>query len=267
MPPKTSPAELAAAKQFGHELRRMRTLSDMSQLELGRATGTSKQQVGAIERGNRRPSKRFTQLADEALKAHGRLQNLWPGAKRAQPWWLEEFVELEAKAQVIYEFQPQAIPGLLQSEDYARAVIGASFPPLMEEEAQSVFEDRMARQQLFNRVPTPLTLFIIDEGALRRRIGGAELMRKQLASIVDRAQQPRVQVQVLPFERGAHSAMNGPLVLLDMSHAESLVYAETPGAGQVITDAHVVGNCQQQFGHLRSLALSPDQSLEFITSL
>lgn len=245
----------------------MRSLSDMSQLELGRATGTSKQQVGAVERGNRRPSKKFSQLADEALEAHGRLQNLWPGAKRSQPWWLEEFVELEAKAQVVYEFQPQAVPGLLQTGDYARAVIGASFPPPVGGVAQRLYEARMARQGLFDRDPPPLALFIIDEGALRRPIGNKAVMKGQLKALIERAQDPRVEIQVLPFERGAHTAMNGPLVLLGMTHVESLVYAEAPGTGQVITDAQVVADCHQKFGHLRSVALSPYESLTFVENL
>lgn len=92
-------------------------------------------------------------------------------------------------------------------------------------------------------------------------------MNRQFQALLRRASNPAVQIQVLPFGRGAHSAMNGPLVILDMDHAESLVYAETPGSGQVITDQVTVGNCQQQYGHLRSLALSPDESLHFIASL
>ena len=267
MPPRMTPAERAATTLFGQELRRLRELADMSQSTLGKLSGTSKQQVGAVERGIRRPSKLFAKLADEALDAHGRLQNLWPGAKKAQPRWLEEFVELEAKAQVIYEFQPQAIPGLLQTEDYARAVVGASFPPLPTLAVQRELEARLGRQEILDRDPAPLTLFVIDEGALRRQVGGAEVMNRQFQALLRRASNPAVQIQVLPFGRGAHSAMNGPLVILDMDHAESLVYAETPGSGQVITDQVTVGNCQQQYGHLRSLALSPDESLHFIASL
>ncbi|MFV2198481.1 helix-turn-helix domain-containing protein [Nocardiopsis sp. LOL_012] len=267
MPSRTSLPESAAIAQFGNELRRLRNLSDMSQKDLGQATGTSKQQVGAIERGDRRPSKQFAELADKALEAHNALLNLWPGAKQAQPWWLEKFVELEAKAQVINEFQAQAIPGLLQTEGYAKAVMGAAFPPPSRRSIEDLLKARLDRQKILRRDRPPLALFVVDEGALRRTAGGKSVMREQYKALIEAAEWPFVQIQVLPFDRGAHAAMEGSLVLLTMTHAESLVYAETPGSGQVITDARIVADCHQQFGALRSLALSPAESLDFIASL
>lgn len=267
MPPKTTPTEQAAIDQFGAELRRLRNLADMSQLALGLATGTSKQQVGAVERGIRRPSKKFAHLADEALKCNGQLLNLWPGAKRAHPWWLEKFVELERKAQVIHEFQPQTVPGLLQTKDYARAVVGAAFPPLGQAEREELLQTRLERQSILGRDHPPLALFVIDEGALRRSVGGDDVMRAQYEALVHKAQEPHVQIQVLPFGRGAHGALDGAFMVLRMTPVESLVYAEIPGTGQVITDVSVVADCQQRFGALRSLALSPDESIEVITSL
>ncbi|PWV57611.1 Scr1 family TA system antitoxin-like transcriptional regulator [Nocardiopsis sp. L17-MgMaSL7] len=89
----------------------------------------------------------------------------------------------------------------------------------------------MGRQEILDRDLAPLTLFVIDEGALRRQVGGAEVMKRQFQALLRRASNPAVQIQVLSFGRGAHSAMNGPLVILDMDHAEALVYAETPGSG------------------------------------
>lgn len=267
MPPKMTPAERAAVKQFGNELRRLRDLADMSQNDLGVQTGTSKQQVGAVERGERKPSKRFAELADSALECHGILRNLWPGARQAQPWWLQEFVELEEKAQAIYEFHPQAVPGLLQTKSYACALVEAAFPPLLQAEKDQVISARFQRQEILEREAPPLTLFVIDEAALRRSVGGEAVMKEQLRRLLEAAAKPRVQIQVLPLDRGAHSAMNGPLVILNMAHAESLVYAETPGSGQVITDPGVVANCVEQFGDLRGVSLSPVESLRFIASL
>ncbi|WP_433697012.1 helix-turn-helix domain-containing protein [Nocardiopsis sp. CA-288880] len=266
---KTSPAERAAIKQFGNELKRLRCLSDMSQKELGDRIGVSKQQVGAIERGVRRPSKQFAELADTVLERKGRLQNLWPGARQTQPWWLQEFVDLEAKAQVRYEFQPQAVPGLLQTKDYASALVEAAFPPLLQDEKDQVVTARFERQEILKReTPTPpLSLFVVDEAVLHRPVGGVEVMKAQMRALLDAARNPRVQIQVLPIARGAHSAMNGPLVILNMAHAESLVYVEIPGSGQVISDPDVVANCVEQFGDLRSVSLSPAESLSFIASL
>ncbi|MEU4282151.1 helix-turn-helix domain-containing protein [Nocardiopsis dassonvillei] len=267
MPPKITASQQAAMNQFGATLRQMRELADLSQKKLGVLTRTSKQQVGAIERGERRPSKEFAKLADAALEGHGSLLGLWPGARRAQPWWLQEFVVIEEKAQVIQEFQPQAVPGLLQTEDYARQVVSAAFPPLGAEESEQLLQSRMERQAILDRPKPPLAMFVIEEGALRRTVGSPSLMQAQREVLLRRARQSHIEVQVAPYHRGAHGAMDGAFMVMRMSFAEYLVYAEVPGKGQIITDAEVVADCQQRFGALRSLALSPAESIDFIASL
>ncbi len=267
MPPKTSPAEQAAINQFGAEVRRLRELVDLSQRELGDLTSTSKQQVGSIERGERRPSKIFAEDADRALNGHGRLQELWPGAKRAQPWWFQKYVDIEGKAQVIQEFQPQAVPGLLQTHDYAAEVLGASFPPLTSEEQDRLLNSRLARQKILARLDPPLVHFVIEEGALRRSVGNSEVMLEQYEYMIEQAQKRHIQLQVMPFDRGAHGALNGAFITLRMTLLECLVYAELPEDGQIIADLDVVARCLERFGALRGLALSPAESIDFIASL
>ncbi|MET9796275.1 helix-turn-helix domain-containing protein [Nocardiopsis alba] len=267
MPPKTTPAEQAAINQFGAEVRRLREFADVSQRELGELTKTSKQQVGSIERGERRPSKFFAQEADRALNGHGRLLDLWPGAKRAQPWWFQKYVDIEGKAQVIQEFQPQAVPGLLQTPDYAAHVLGAAFPPFAPEDRERLLKSRLGRQKILDRDNPPLVHFVIEEGALRRSVGDVETMGKQLDFLIKQVHKDHIQVQVMPYNRGAHSALNGAFITLRMSLLESLVYAEVPGGGHIIADLDVVARCQERFGALRSLALSPAESIEFIASL
>ncbi|OLT24899.1 XRE family transcriptional regulator [Nocardiopsis sp. CNR-923] len=176
-------------------------------------------------------------------------------------------MELEAKAQIINEFQAQAIPGLLQTEGYARAVMSAAFPPPVPHDIDEMLNARLERQQILDRDRPPLTLFVVDEGVLRRPASGKSVMREQYKHLMAKAELPYVQLQVLPFDRGVHAAMDGSLVLLTMTHTESLVYAETPGSGQVISDSQIVADCHQRFGALRSLALSPAESLDFIASL
>ncbi|MFB8766439.1 helix-turn-helix transcriptional regulator [Nocardiopsis alba] len=267
MPPKTTPAEQAAINQFGAEVRRLREFADVSQRELGELTKTSKQQVGSIERGERRPSKFFAQEADRALNGHGRLLDLWPGAKRAQPWWFQKYVDIEAKAQVIQEFQPQAVPGLLQTQDYAADVLGASFPPVSLEEQERLLTSRMERQEILGRDNPPLVHFVIEEGALRRSVGNRTVMNGQLEHLIERAQQRHIQIQVMPFNRGSHGALNGAFITLRMTLLECLVYAEVPENGHIIADLDVVALCLERFGALRGLALSPAESIEFIASL
>lgn len=267
MPPKTTPSEQAAINQFGAELRRLRELADMSQNRLGRLTQTSKQQVGSIERGERRPNKKFAEDADRALNGHGRLRDLWPGAKRAQPWWFQQYVDIEGKAQIIQEFQPQTVPGLLQTRDYAQAVLGASHPPLPARERERLLEARIKRQEILDRENPPLLHFIIEEGALHRSVGDSAIMKTQRKHLLKQAKRDHIQVQVIPYGRGAHGALDGAFIVLKMTLVESLVYAEVPGAGHILTDLSVVANCTEGFGALRSLALSPAESIEFIASL
>ncbi|WP_433696785.1 helix-turn-helix domain-containing protein [Nocardiopsis sp. CA-288880] len=253
--------------QFGAELRHLRELSDLSQRELGERTKTSKQQVGSIERGERRASKYFAEQADKVLNSHGRLQDLWPGARRTQPWWFQQYVDIEEKAQIIHEFQPQAVPGLLQTEGYADAVLGASFPPLPPQEREPRLLARMERQKIIDRDEPPLLLFIVEEGALLRSVGKPGLMRAQWSHILKQVEKDHVQVQVMPYGRGAHGALNGAFIILKMTFLESVVYAEVPGGGHVIADHGIVARCQERFGSLRSMALSPAESTEYIASL
>lgn len=253
--------------QFGAELRRLRELADVSQRALGQLTNTSKQQVGSLERGERRPAKSFAEMADKALNGHGRLRDLWPGAKRAQPWWFQKYVDIEGKAQVIQEFQPQAIPGLLQTHDYAAALLKAAFPPMPREEQERLLQSRMERQRVLDQDTPPLVHFVIEEGALRRSVGKRGVMNGQLQHLMEQGERDHILIQVMPYNRGAHGAMNGAFITLRMSLVESLVYAEVPEDGYVIADLSVVARCQERFGALRSLALSPAESIEFMKAM
>nr|WP_231494110.1 DUF5753 domain-containing protein [Nocardiopsis sp. CNT312] len=113
-------------------------------------------------------------------------------------------------------------------------MMGAAFPPRSPRSIEDLLKARLDRQKILRRDRPPLALFVVDEGALRRTAGGKSVMREQYKALIEAAEWPFVQIQVLPFDRGAHAAMEGSLVLLTMTHAESLVYAETPGSGQVM---------------------------------
>ncbi|WP_238580814.1 helix-turn-helix domain-containing protein [Streptomonospora alba] len=257
-------AERAALVQFGSELHRLRRSADMSQRELAKATLVSHQMLGAIERAERSPRKEFAEKADQVLRANGTLARLWPGAQDAYPHWFKKFIDLEAEARAIHDFQLQAVPGLFQTKDYARAVLGAGWPPKAEEENSRLLAVRLERQTLLQRKHPPLLWVVIDEGVLRRPVGSAEIMTEQLGRLLEIAAMPFIRLQVLPFAQGAHAAMDGAFKVLDMSNGETVAYAEVPGTGQVITDSDEVSQCALRFGALRSAALPPDESGEFI---
>lgn len=255
----------AALVQFGSELQRLRQSADLSQRELAKATLISHQMLGAVERAERSPRRSFAEKADEVLSARGALLRLWPGGQEGYLRGFKEYVELEREARVIHDFQTQVVPGLFQTRDYAGAVLSASWPPSGDKEVERLVTTRVARQQILEQEQPPLMWVVIDESVLRRPVGSREVMITQLERLLELATRSCIRLQVLPFAKGVHAAMDGSFKVLDMGGGEQLAYAEIPGSGRVTTDVNEVEQCTLRFGALRSLSLSPDESVDFIS--
>jgi transcriptional regulator with XRE-family HTH domain len=144
------------------------------------------------------------------------------------PNWVEPYVGLEAAASVIRTFQVQYVPGLLQTEGYARALLQTGFPDAESEEVARRAELRVSRQEVLSKPNAPRMWAVIDEGALRRPIGGPEVMREQVRHLIDMADHPAITIQVLQFKAGAHSGGGGPFVLLRFGEPDlqDVVYLE-----------------------------------------
>lgn len=255
----------AALVQFGSELQRLRQAADLSQRELAKATLISHQMLGAVERAERAPRKSFAEKADEVLGARGALLRLWPSAQEGYPRGFKEYAELEREARAIHDFQTQVVPGFFQTRDYARAVLSAGWPPSEDEEVERLLSTRVARQQMLEREQPPLVWSVLDESVLRRPIGPRDVMIAQLECLIELAARPRIRLQVLPFAKGVHTALDGAFTVLDMGYGEHLAYAEIPGSGRVTGDPDEVEQYTLRFGVLRSLSLSPDESVDFIS--
>src|SRR5699024_96641 len=160
--------------RFGSELQRLRQTADLSQRELAKATLISHQMLGAVERAERTPRKSFAAKADEVLGARGGLLRLWPGNQDGYPRGFKEYVELEQEAISIQDFQAQVVPGLLQTREYASAVLRAGWPPSENEELERLLEMRVARQRILHRERPPLMWVVVDEGVLRRPVWSRE---------------------------------------------------------------------------------------------
>ena len=251
--------------RFGSELQRLRQTADLSQRELAKATLISHQMLGAVERAERTPRKSFAAKADEVLGARGGLLRLWPGNQDGYPRGFKEYVELEQEAISIQDFQAQVVPGFFQTSEYARAVIGASWPPISEKELVRLLANRVSRQNMLERERPTLVWSVLDESVLRRPMGCRETMGGQLDRLVELADKPYVRLQILPFAKGAHAALDGAFTVLEMGDGDRFSYSETPGAGRVTAGAVEVEQCVLRFGVLRSLALSPDESVDFIS--
>ncbi len=151
----------------------------------------------------------------------------WQGYSDTLPHWVEPYFGLEAAASFIRNFELQFVPGLLQTEGYARAIMRLG-NALTAEDVERRVEARLSRQQILNRESPPRLWAVIDEGALCRPMGGSSVMREQVRHLIDMSDHPAVTLQVLPFTAGAHPAMGGPFTILRFSEPDlrDAVYIE-----------------------------------------
>ncbi|MFD5009202.1 helix-turn-helix domain-containing protein [Streptomyces chartreusis] len=261
--PSSSPRAL-----LGAELRHAREKAGLSQEKLGLLLFASGSFVGQLEAGTRRIQPEQARLLDAALGTGDFFQrNCGASAKSRYPEHFAEAAEAEAEATEIRHYAPLLIPGLLQTPAYARAVNRAYDPTAGEETIDEWVAGRMARTRLLDDPTKPLLWVVLDEAVLRRRTGGQAVMAEALEHVIGLARRSRIIVQVLPFEAGAHKAMEGSLKLMDFEDAPPLVYFEGPGTGRLEDDPATVAQLRFTFQLLAASALSPQKSLALIEAV
>ncbi|MBB1243954.1 helix-turn-helix transcriptional regulator [Streptomyces durbertensis] len=260
--PSSSPRAL-----LGAELRHKREQANMTQDELGRPLFVSGSFIGQLEAGTRRMVPEIAQLIDQVLGTDGFFERNCEAGKSRYPDHFAEAAEAEAIATAIRSYAPALIPGLLQTAAYARAVCRAYQPTAPEEVIEELVAARMERTRLLADPTKPLMWAVLDEGALRRPVGGAAVMAESLWHVAGLVGRHRAIVQVLPFRAGAHPAMAGALKLMDFSDAPPLVYLESLGHGQLVDDPALVARYRLSYDLLGAAALSPKASLALITSV
>jgi transcriptional regulator with XRE-family HTH domain len=255
---------------FGAELRRRRVAAGMSQDQLGQAITYSAALVGRVEVGERMPSPDLAQRCDDALATGGlfaHLRQSMDSDMHAYPTWFREFVEREREATSIREFNALAIPGLLQTEDYARALFRACKPADTDEEISQQVAARLERQRILDRVKPPMLWAVVDEGVLRRPVGGARVFRDQLAHLAKVGRRPGVVFQVMPFSAGAHAGLLGEFIVLGLPAGRDVAYTESVESARLIDHADEVAAFNLVFDLIRAVALSPQASLDFVVRL
>jgi transcriptional regulator with XRE-family HTH domain len=195
---------------------------------------------------------------------------------RQRDWWeaysdtlVVPVVGLETAADAIDEYETMAVPGLLQTSDYARAVLRVGRPDLVQQQIDRWVEFRMARQELLTRDRPPAVSVMLEECVLRRPVGGRSTMREQLRHLIEAAELPTLTLQVLPLALGEHVGMNGPFTVYRFSGPEDpdVVYLEHPRGDLYLESAEQVKPYALAFNHLRGLALSPEDSGALIATL
>ncbi|MFJ9916877.1 DUF5753 domain-containing protein [Actinacidiphila glaucinigra] len=194
------------------------------------------------------------------------LQALQDEVDRAKlPKFFRDFALLEAEAVSRFSYDPLLIPGLLQTEAYAHALLEAHFPPLNEETIEQRVAARLARQVLLTRKnPTVILVFIVEEGALQRVVSGTAVMREQLEHLLTCSRMRNIELQIMPTARGAHSGLNGPMVLLESTDRRQHIYVEAQDVVTVRSDRREVSEFWLRYGMLRTQALNTEESTRLI---
>ncbi|MGB9996181.1 helix-turn-helix domain-containing protein [Streptomyces pseudogriseolus] len=256
------------AALFGARVRRLRTAAGLTQAELGALTHVVSTRITQIERASgAKPTLELARALDSALGADDLLVELWPYVYReAFPDWSRKFMEYSERAVAVRQYAAHVVPGLVQTEDYARAVLGLDALLTSEEQLEERVAARMGRQDRLASPDRPELWVILDEAVLRRPIGGPAVMRKQLRRLLDAAEDRHITVQVLPFDQGGHEAMGGSLTVLLLPDGSEVAYTEGADYGQLIEEPSNIGRYKLIYDRLRAAALPPIMSLDMVRS-
>ncbi|MCP9986096.1 helix-turn-helix domain-containing protein [Streptomyces sudanensis] len=253
---------------FGRQLKRFRLRAGLERPEFGAVTGYSVSTIAAYEQGRRVPPPRFIDQADEVLDAGGVLQEMKEEVARAQyPAFFRDVARLEGEAVELHVYANQAVPGLLQTEEYARAVFGMWRPLLDKEVIDQRVTARLARQRIFARRPMPTISFVIEEATLRRPLGGEDVWRGQLGQVLRVGRYRNVELQVMPTQRQEHAGLGGQFTLIETREGRRIAYVEAHKESRLYTERSPVRELEEQYGLLRAQGLPPWESLAFVEKL
>jgi transcriptional regulator with XRE-family HTH domain len=266
-------------RELGFLLRQLRTerglsIDDVAERAMFSATKLSRLETGGVGASPRdiRDLCIVYGITDAAERE--RLMALAREGKQ-RAWWQQlglpyaTYVSLEVEATSISDYNPDIVPGLLQIEGYARAIFESGDPPLDPPTLEGRIKARIRRQALLARDDAPVFHCIVDEGALRRAIGGPAVMRAQLARIIEAASLPKVTFQVIPFEVGAHPGLDSNFVILEIAEpmVNDVVYVEGAAGNIYLETDTALERYKRIFSRLQSIALDPERSSAMVARI
>jgi transcriptional regulator with XRE-family HTH domain len=250
---------------FGGELRRARTAAGLSLEAMSPLIRYSASTIAKIETAQRSPRLDFVKRCESVLDTGGLLLRIYAviGADAVLPWF-REWVGIERTACALRTFQLMVIPGLLQTESYARALLRSGGLLDLEEVEQQVVA-RLDRQEVLTRDNPPHCAAVVDERAIRQPVGGAATMAEQLRHIIKVCEtHPRVRIQVVPTATGAYAGLNGPFALATPAEGDDVAFIDDQSGGRFIEDPRRIAALRQLWESVRGEALSYQQSIELI---
>ncbi|MFC6085089.1 helix-turn-helix domain-containing protein [Sphaerisporangium aureirubrum] len=249
---------------FGAELRECRRRANVTQERLAEITQFSRSMLAFVERGERTPTRDLAQRCDDALSAGGDLVRLWTRLTRdASPRWFRGWLEIEQEAHTLHTWEPLVVPGLLQTEDYARTIIRGEAGITAAQVEKAVFA-RMERQRIFAREAPPMLWAVIDEGVLNRPVGGNDVMRDQVRRLLEAVETPYIGIQVVPTALGVTTGLLGGFVIAQTPDSPDTVYIESATHGQVSNRPGDVKVIQSSYDTVRAEAQPQPGSIELI---
>jgi transcriptional regulator with XRE-family HTH domain len=267
---------------FVDEMRAMREQRGWSRADLAAQAKYSESLIAMVETYHRGPTQSLAKALDRAFETAGFTEDA-PG-KPGTPgtferMWLKlrtisfpesfrPYAELEAKAAILRNFEHSLVPGLLQTEDYARAVLGTK-PSATEAEIETDVAERLARQGILTRddPPPPRLYALLDEGILYRPVAPAPVMRAQFAHLIELSQQPHITIQVVPYAAGGHSGLAGSFIIAELPATQSIVFMEDISGGRAAEDDPTLAEVALCFEALRSEALPKAASRDRIAKV
>jgi transcriptional regulator with XRE-family HTH domain len=230
----SEPEPSDSLKAFGEAHKAFRRRAGHTQEEYAPLVGYQPSTVASIEQGRRFPQRRFVDRAEEILDAEVAIS--------------------------LYTFENRLVPGLLQTEWYARTLFRERVPVLTDSEIEAQVTARLARQSLFGERPNTSFSFIVEEHVLRRPTGGEEALGEQIEHLLEATEPRNVEFQVMPMSRGYHPGLNGPMQLLETPENEWFAYLEGQESSQFIVTPQTISMLHMRYAKLRSQALTPEDS-------
>ncbi|MBK3545561.1 MULTISPECIES: helix-turn-helix transcriptional regulator [unclassified Streptomyces] len=253
----------------GAQLRHFRKLAGLTQAALAEQAGVGEDTIASIEQGRRALQLDLAIQLDELLDTKGALRvavEKIPRKERYQAL-VKDFVQYEQDAVSLFSYESQLIPGLLQTEAYARLVFSSHYPPLEEEEIEKRVTTRLDRQKILERKPRPILHFILEESILHAELGDPEVMLKQLLHLRRCMDLPFISIQIMPRKTPKHAGLAGPLVLLETPDHDQLAYVEMHLRAELYDDPADVSALMQKYGMLRTQALTAEESARLLDAL
>lgn len=265
MEPSISDVKTTSLAAFASQLRAWRVRMTWTQVDMGGKLGYSSSLVSGIETLDKAPTAEFAARCDEVFGTPGTFETLQSlVAREAYPAFFAPVIPFEREAVRIHGWELGAIPGLLQTEEYAHALIRSGRPKDSTDTIDRLVAARMERQGIVASDNSPLMWYVLDEGVLRHVVGGPSVMAEQLDRLLAAADAPGIVVQILPFAADNHAGADGPIAVYEFAESPSVCYTECYSGGRIVEKRAEVADLMTVVSLIRASALSARDSRELI---